>query len=334
MTAVMVELTRGPQIPARHDPDGVVLVDDVEALLTDALPGCGDDNPYNQNASRDCRRTAAPAPPVWRTPAMPTQRLTDLPDTVRRLIEQAAGAPVVDVGSISAGLNSAIAARVRTPERTLFVKGLPADHPRVWTQRREALISPHVQEVAPHLLWHVEDSGWSLLGFEYVEGGHADYTPTSQDLPAVMASMIRLAEIPAPALELKSMTHRFRSYVEEPADLSWFAGDSLLHTEWNPHNILIAEDQALIVDGGWASTGAAWIDPALWLVWLIAHGHTCDQAEQAAAAHPAWRHAPAEGLRALAHVQRRLWDSIADESEDDWATPMQEAARAWEKHRR
>lgn len=47
MSAVMVELTRKPQIPTGHDPDTVVLVDDVEALLTDALPGCGDDNPYN-----------------------------------------------------------------------------------------------------------------------------------------------------------------------------------------------------------------------------------------------------------------------------------------------
>jgi hypothetical protein len=42
----MVELTRKPQTPAQ-DPEGVVLVDDVEALLADALPGCGDDNPYN-----------------------------------------------------------------------------------------------------------------------------------------------------------------------------------------------------------------------------------------------------------------------------------------------
>ncbi|MGW2525384.1 hypothetical protein ACWC09_52425 [Streptomyces sp. NPDC001617] len=35
---------------------------------------------------------------------------------------------------------------------------------------------------------------------------------------------------------------------------------------------------ALFVDWGWASTGAAWIDLALWLLWLIAHGHTPAQA--------------------------------------------------------
>ncbi|WP_405652686.1 hypothetical protein [Streptomyces sp. NBC_00019] len=43
---------------------------------------------------------------------MPTQRLTQLPDTVLRLIEKPSG-PVVDTGILSAGLNSAIAARVQ-----------------------------------------------------------------------------------------------------------------------------------------------------------------------------------------------------------------------------
>lgn len=265
---------------------------------------------------------------------MPTQRLPDLPDNVRRLIEKASGAPVIDVGTINAGLNSAIAARVRMSGRTMFVKGLPSDHPRVWTQKREAQISPYVSGIAPHLLWHAEADGWSLLAFQYIEGGHADYTPKSADLPAVMASMIRLAEIPLPALELKAMPDRLRTYVDDPADLAWFAGDSLLHTEWNPHNVLMTGEHARFVDWGWASIGAAWIDPALWLLWLIAHGHTCEQAEEAAAAHPAWGLAPAEGLQVLARVQRRLWDSIAKASEDDWATPMQEAAHAWEEYLR
>ena len=45
---------------------------------------------------------------------MPTQRLTELPDTVLRLIEETSG-PVIDTGTISAGLNSTIAARAETP---------------------------------------------------------------------------------------------------------------------------------------------------------------------------------------------------------------------------
>ncbi|WP_406438951.1 aminoglycoside phosphotransferase family protein [Streptomyces sp. NBC_01613] len=263
---------------------------------------------------------------------MPTPRLTEQPDAVMRLIEKMSG-PVVDVGTVKAGRNSAIATRVRTTDRTLFVKGLPLDHPWVWTQKREADVGPHVRSIAPELHWHVEDDGWSLLGFEYIKGGHADLTPGSPDLPTVMTAMARLAELPARDAELKTMPHRLRTYVDDPADLSWFTGTSLLHTEWNPHNVVMTDRGALFVDWGWASTGAAWIDPALWLLWLIAHGHTPGQAENEAAAHPSWQLAPPAGLDALARVQRRLWDSIADEGVDDWAKPMQQAAQAWAEHR-
>lgn len=263
---------------------------------------------------------------------MPTPRLTDLPGTVLRLIERHSGT-VTGAETVSAGRNSAIAALVRTPERDLFVKGLPLDHPRVWTQKREADVAPYVQEVAPRLHWHAESDGWSLLGFERIEGEHADYTPGSADVAAVMAAMTRLADIPAPGLELKSMPHRLRTYVDDPADLAWFAGDALLHTEWTPRNALVTSNGARFVDWGWVSTGAAWIEPALWLLWLIAHGHTCEEAEREAAAHPAWEDAPGEGLNALARAQRRLWDSIAAAGADEWVRPVQRAARAWDNHR-
>ncbi|MFF0142629.1 aminoglycoside phosphotransferase [Streptomyces sp. NPDC005227] len=263
---------------------------------------------------------------------MPTPRITELPDEARSLIEKASGR-ITDVGTVHGGLNSSIAVIVQTSTRTLFVKGLPLDHPRVWTQQREADIAPHVRGIAPDLHWFVEADGWSLLGFQHVEGRHADFTLNSPDLPAVSGAMAQLVEIPVPRIELKTMAHRLRSYVDDPADLMWFQGDSLLHTEWNPQNLLITDAGALFVDWGWASTGAAWIDPALWLLWLIAHGHTPEQAEGVASAHPAWELAPPAGLDALARAQQRLWDSIADQSPDEWAQPMQAAALTWNMHR-
>ncbi|MEU9139482.1 aminoglycoside phosphotransferase [Streptomyces sp. NPDC048404] len=264
---------------------------------------------------------------------MPTPRITELPDEVRSLIEKASGR-IADVGTVHGGLNSSIAATVRTSSRALFVKGLPLDHPRVWTQQREADIAPHVRGIAPELHWFVEADEWSLLGFQHVEGWHADFTPGSFDLPAISSAMAQLAELPAPDVELKAMAHRLRGYVDDPADLTWFEGDSLLHTEWNPQNVLITDAGALFVDWGWASTGAAWIDPALWLLWLIAHGHTADQAEGVASAHPAWKLAPPLGLDALARAQERLWDSIAAQHPDEWAQPMQAAAQVWNRHRK
>ncbi|MEU0786884.1 aminoglycoside phosphotransferase [Streptomyces sp. NPDC006173] len=263
---------------------------------------------------------------------MPTPRITELPDAVRSLVEKASG-PITDIGIVEAGLNSSIAARVRTGKRTLFVKGLPLDHPRAWTQNREADIAPYVRDVAPELHWHVEASGWSLLGFHYLEGAHADYTPGSSDLSAVSVTMRQLSRLRAPGVELKTMTHRYRGYVDRAGDLEWFEGDSLLHSEWNPHNVLMTKIGAVFVDWGWASIGAAWIDPALWMLWLIAHGHTIEAAERLAAVHPAWSSAPPAGLDALARVQQRLWDSIAEQSPDDWAQPIQAAARAWNLRR-
>ncbi|MGW4627115.1 hypothetical protein [Streptomyces rubiginosohelvolus] len=44
MTAVMVEISPGP--PTQQEPEGVILLDDLEMLSEGAIPGCNDDNPY------------------------------------------------------------------------------------------------------------------------------------------------------------------------------------------------------------------------------------------------------------------------------------------------
>ncbi|MFF5336795.1 hypothetical protein [Streptomyces sp. NPDC013181] len=44
MTTVMVET--GPRPPVLEEPEGVVLLDDLEVLSEGAIPGCNDDNPY------------------------------------------------------------------------------------------------------------------------------------------------------------------------------------------------------------------------------------------------------------------------------------------------
>ncbi|WP_433401638.1 hypothetical protein [Streptomyces sp. CA-146814] len=44
MTTVTVEIS--PRPPAPEEPEGVILLDDLEALSEGAVPGCNDDNPY------------------------------------------------------------------------------------------------------------------------------------------------------------------------------------------------------------------------------------------------------------------------------------------------
>jgi hypothetical protein len=46
MTAVAVEISPRPLEAIAAEPEGLVVVEDVEALTVGAVPGCGDDNPY------------------------------------------------------------------------------------------------------------------------------------------------------------------------------------------------------------------------------------------------------------------------------------------------
>jgi hypothetical protein len=76
--------------------------------------------------------------------------------------------------------------------------------------------------------------------------------------------------------------------VDDPADALAFAGKALTHTDWMPDNILISHGRGWLVDWAWATPGAGWTDPAFWLLRLIAHGHTIEQAEAYAARLPAY----------------------------------------------
>lgn len=46
-----------------------------------------------------------------------------------------------------------------------------------------------------------------------------------------------------------------------------------------PGNVLISGSRAWLIDWAWAALGAPWIDPACWLVRLIAYGHAVSEAE-------------------------------------------------------
>jgi hypothetical protein len=94
-----------------------------------------------------------------------------------------------------------LAAVLDTANGPLFVKGLRTDHPGVVRQHREAMINPHVLSLAPRLLWQAEGAGWNLLAFAYIPGArHADYSPGSADLPAVVRVINRLQGDPLPRL--------------------------------------------------------------------------------------------------------------------------------------
>lgn len=237
---------------------------------------------------------------------------------------------ILGVETLTDGFNSEITAIVQTAnEGRLFVKGLRSDHPRVWTQDREAIVNPHVTPIAPRLRWQVDAGGWNLLGFDHLEARTADYTPGSPDLVKVIDALCHLGRLRCDGLPIKRAEDRWSAYSDTP---SLFAGEALLHTDWNPTNVLV-DDTAHLVDWAWPTYGAAWIDPACWVVWLVTEGHTPSGAEDLVTSIPAWTAAPHAGLDAFAAAQARMWRDIADDSPGPWSDNIATAAEAWNGHR-
>ena len=53
---------------------------------------------------------------------------------------------------------------------------------------------------------------------------------------------------------------RWAAYVDRKADLDLIDGDALLHTDFNPLNLLLGPDRTSIIDWAWPTRGAAFID--------------------------------------------------------------------------
>ncbi|OLT12718.1 hypothetical protein BJF79_21710 [Actinomadura sp. CNU-125] len=238
------------------------------------------------------------------------------------LIEKHTG-PALSARPVQEGYNSQIAVVIND---TTFVKGLRTEHPRAWTQDRERQINPHVHHVSARLLWSDTTSDWDLNGFEYLHGRQPDYAPTGRDADPIIAMMTKFP--PAPAdVALKQAPDRWASYSDR-AEL--FTGDWLCHTDWSPGNILLSGDRARMLDWAWPTQGARWIDPACWIIWLIASGHHPALAQTRASALSAFATAPPAAVTAFASAQAAMWEDIGESAPHPG---LAAAAARWVRHR-
>lgn len=246
-----------------------------------------------------------------------------------RLIEPYTG-PVDAVEHTARGYTSDVTAIVRGGAGSVFVKAARADGPHVSSLEREAAINPYVRSVSPALRWRHDGGGWVALGFEVVDGRHADFTDPA-DLADVADVVGAIGKLDLPDIARGWVESRWDRYTDRP-DL--FAGDALLYTDINPDNILIADTGATIVDWAWPTRGAAFIDPACLAVQLVAAGHSPTDAESWAQRCPAWAEADPAAVDAFANATVAMYQRFEQLDPAPWRTAMTQAVTAWAQHRR
>jgi hypothetical protein len=259
----------------------------------------------------------------------------DLPASLKHAIQARTG-PITAIRTATAGQNSPLAAFIDTSDGRVFAKGMPSDHRRVITQAREAAIAPFVSDISPALLWHFDEAGWNVLGYQYAPGRHADYTPGSPDLDRLVQLMNALNKIKVPDDHgpFKRADDRWKPYLDDPESASAFAGPVLTHSDWTPDNVLISAHRAWLIDWAWPTLGAGWTDPACWVLRLMASGgHTAPEAERQAIRLPAFQNADPAHIDLFAAANVRLWAEVAQSSTSAWTTKMAQAAQSWSAYR-
>jgi phosphotransferase family enzyme len=235
-----------------------------------------------------------------------------LPEAVTKEVTDRVGAP--HVSPAMTGDHAEIAATVTGPDGKVFVKAAYTDFGvrslRYELRVSKALRGPH----SPAVGWHFEAAGWLVVGFEHCDGPHADLSPGSPDLDLLGQALTVLAETPAPDVPLFSPKQRIG--FEHPA----IDGNTLVHTDLCPANLIVAPHGLRIVDWAMATKAAPWVELAMLAPWLVSAGHTPQQADQWLAAQPAWQLANAE-----------LLDLFALKNAEKWAAKSAGAAATWMK---
>ncbi len=216
----------------------------------------------------------------------------DLPAGVREAVQQRTG-KVIRAETVADGITCRTALMLTTDRHVWFVKGVPtSDFPSLEAQLTEIALNTAVQRVSPALRWEAVADEWHLIGFDYVDGRHADLGPGSADLRTV-AHLLKRARSCRPPVgyEVPSLVARYRPHLR-PGDAEALAGTALLHTDTNPHNLLITEQRGYLVDWAMPALGPSWVDPAQTAVRLMDAGCTPAEARAWLSQFPDWEGAP------------------------------------------
>ncbi len=87
------------------------------------------------------------------------------------------------------------------------------------------------------------------------------------------------------------------------------------------------------MDWAWPTRGAAFIDPACFLLRLMAHGHSPASAEHWASQCVGWDQVPRHAVDAFANANARLYAEIAHQDPEPWKRQLASAASSWYTYR-
>ncbi|MCA2216286.1 phosphotransferase [Jidongwangia harbinensis] len=252
---------------------------------------------------------------------------TALPDAVLTAIAERAGG--THATPALSGDHAEIAATVTGDKGKVFVKAASSDL-GVRSLRYELLASKAInQSYAPAIEWDFETDGWLVVGFEHVDGPHADLSPASPDLDLLEATLKQLQETPAPG---------GRPWFSPAARLGFthpaMDGDTLVHTDLSPTNLIVSPHGLRLVDWAFATKAAPWVELALLVPWLIASGHTPQQAEQWLARRPAWGATNPQILDEFASRNAAKWSIKAQQSTAGWIHDLAHWTGHWSAYRR
>ncbi|MFE7803811.1 phosphotransferase family protein [Streptomyces sp. NPDC057430] len=292
---------------------------------------------------------------------------------VRAYVERRLAARVVEAVSCGGGFTPGVASRLRLDDgRHVFLKGMSADLPFAPQYADEVAVTSVLPEgVGPRVGWWAnpgESGGWWWLCLEDIPGTMPVLAPDSADTEMALAAVEQAGKLltPSPldgAKPIADLVGRWLTgwstlATQIPDDLDLWAarnlealaaieqdwqqeagGNTLLHWDLRPDNMLRREDgTVVIIDWSYQNQGAAWIDPAVLVPYLILDGHTASEAE-AAVAHLPQPENP-RTLTAFAAGLGGYWEKSSRRPAPPGIPFLRahqvraaEAARAWLRHR-
>ncbi|WP_280366634.1 phosphotransferase family protein [Nocardia wallacei] len=216
-----------------------------------------------------------------------------LPGPVRVTVENRLGARVESVTVPAGGYSHGMASVLQLDDgRTVFAKAIHTNDTLAHMYRTEADTTAGLPAAVPvpTVLFSLETDGWLVTAFEAVEGRHPRLDQPTE-LAAVLHAVEQLATAltPCPLEDVPTIAQSYGTALTgwqefaadgPPADLdewprrnltrlaeletTWMgyaAGNTLLHTDIRPDNLMIRSDgSVVVVDWAWPCVGAAWVD--------------------------------------------------------------------------